>query len=195
MEGFFLAAMIEFLLLFKSLHIIGAIAWFGGLFYIGRIFVYHVEALAKDGHTKEVLTDQFAVMERRAYYIICIPGMLITWIFGSITIATYIDTQGMEWFRINSWLHIKLLLVFLLSGYQHVCKSVLKKLSKGVVPFTSFKMRLFNEVPTIFLVAIVLIAVYRNTLNATYALTGIVIFGILLVVATRWYKSTRENTS
>ena len=186
--------MIEYLLLFKSLHIIGAVAWFGGMFYLVRIFVYHVEAFQKPEYERKILIPQFQIMEQRVYKIICNPGMMITWIFGLLMITAYIQSQGIEWFRVNSWLHIKLLLVFILSGYQGYCGSMIKKLSEGQSPLTSYKMRLFNELPTIFLVSIVLIAVYRNTLNSLYAFIGIVIFGILLIGFTKWYQSVRNKS-
>lgn len=187
--------MIEYLMLFKSLHIIGAVAWFGGLFYLVRIFVYHVEALDKSGREREVLTHQFGIMEDKAYRIICIPGMLVTWIFGSMMIAAYMDTQGMDWLKSNSWFHVKFLLVILLSGYQHYCKSYIKKLKQGIKPLNSFRMRLANEVPTLFLVAIVLLAVYRNTLNSMIAIVGMLIFGVVLFLFTKWYKSKRTKSS
>ncbi len=186
--------MIEYLLLFKSLHIVGAVAWFGGLFYLVRIFVYHIEAFDKSAEEQGVLLPHFNIMEDRAYRIICIPAMLITWIFGCLIIAAYIEAQGWAWLRENSWLHTKLLAVVLLTGYQHMCKSIIKKLSAGKIPFSSFKMRLANEIPTIFLVIIVLLAVYRNTLNALYGIVGILIFGILLFVAAKKYKAKRESS-
>ena len=187
--------MIEFLLFFKSLHIIGAIAWFGGLFYLVRMFVYHVEALDKEEPDRTVLREQFELMEHRVYYIICIPAMLITWIFGSLIVAAYYESQGFEWFRINSWLHIKIFLVVLLSGYQHYCKKIMIQLKEKQGSHSSSTMRLLNEVPTLFLVAIVLFAVYRNTLNSMYALIGITIFGILLYFGVRNYKRLRKKSA
>ena len=187
--------MIEYLLLFKSIHIVGAVAWFGGLFYLVRIFVYHIEALQFEDPKRGILTDQYKIMEQRVYYIICIPAMLITWIFGSIMIAAYLDVQGLEWLKANAWMHSKLLLVILLSGYQHYTKSLMKKLGSGETSLSSFNMRLLNEVPTIFLLAIVLLAVYRNTLNSIYAFIGIFIFGIILFLGARYYKSIRSKSS
>ena len=134
-------------------------------------------------------------MEQRVYYIICIPAMLITWVFGSLMIAAYLDVQGMDWLKTNAWMHGKLLLVLLLSGYQHYTKSLMKKLKSDQPNYTSFNMRLLNEVPTIFLLAIVLLAVYRNTLNSIYAFIGIFIFGIVLFLGARFYKSIRSKSS
>lgn len=183
----------EYLILFKSLHIIGAVAWFGGMFYLVRVFVYHVEAFAKPEEERKVLLPQFELMEWRAYRIICTPGMVLTWIFGLLIIASYVDLQGIEWFKAQKWLHVKLAAVFLLSGYQGQCKKHMERLKKGEIPLNSFKMRLFNEVPTIALVLIVLLAVYKNYINASITLIGILIFMVVLVVFTKWYKKLREK--
>lgn len=185
--------LLEYLLLFKSLHIIGAVAWFAGLFYLVRIFVYHVEAMAKPQPERDILLQQFILMESRVYRIICVPALLITWIFGSLIIAAYLDAQGSSWLRLNGWMHVKITMVILLSGYQHYCKRLMKKLANNEYAHNSFQTRLLNEVPTIFLVLIVLLAVYRNTLNSWYAFVGIVIFGIVLYLGTKWYKSVRTS--
>ncbi len=185
--------MIEYLLLFKSIHIIAAVGWFGGMFLLVRIFVYHVEAFDKPQPDQDILINQYKIIESRVYRIICTPGMVLTWIFGCLMIAAYIDAQGMAWFKANTWLHAKLLFVFLLSGYQGSCKTMMKKLAKGERVMTSFNTRLFNEVPTIFLLIIVLLAVYRNTLNSVYALIGIIAFTITLIVLAKWYKSKRTS--
>ena len=197
-RGFFLfpyfkmeTMLIEYLLFFKSIHIVGAVAWFAGLFYLVRIFVYHVEALQKPNPEKDILIHQFTLMESRVYRIICVPALLITWIFGVLIIVGYVDAQGFSWFKANGWMHTKLLLVILLSGYQHYCKALMKKLSKGTYVLSSMQTRLLNEVPTILLLLIVMLAVYRNTLNYLYTLVGMIIFGILLYAGTKWYKSRR----
>ena len=183
----------QYLLLFKSLHIIGAVAWFAGLFYLVRIFVYHIEARDKPQPERDILINQFKIMESRVYRIICVPALLITWIFGTLIIVAYIDSQGMAWLRVNGWMHAKLSIVILLSGYQHYCKSLMKKLADDHYNLSSFQTRLLNEVPTILLVLIVLLAVYRNALNSWYAFVGILIFGMILYFFTKWYKSMRSS--
>ena len=175
------------------MHIIGFVAWFGGMFYLVRIFVYHVEAFDKTEPERSILIEQFKVMENRVYKIILGPGMIITWIFGLLMIVAYVQSQGMAWFKVNWWLHAKLLLVFILSGYHGMCGRMIKQLKKEIIPFSSFSMRLFNEVPTIFLLAIVLLAVYRNSLNSLYAFIGILIFGMVIYAFAKWYKRKRTN--
>ncbi len=181
--------MIEYLPLFKALHIIGFVAWFGGLFYMVRIFVYHTEAYDKEQPDQDILSNQFHIMEKKVLNIICRPAMLITWVFGVLMIITY----GMDWFKVNYWLHAKLLMVLLLSGYTDYCGRLIKKLVVGKTSFSSFQFRLFNEVPTLFLIAIVLIAVYQNNLNYLYTIIGILISGLVMYVIAKAVKNKREQ--
>jgi len=181
--------MIEYLPLFKSLHIIGFVAWFGGLFYLVRIFVYHTEAFDKVQPDQDVLRNQFHIMEKKVLNIICRPAMFVTWMFGVLMIVAY----GMEWFKTNYWLHGKLVLVFLLSGYTDYCGRLIKKLTVAKTKFSSFQFRLFNEVPTLFLIAIVLMAVYRNNLNYLYAIIGILVSGLLMYIVAKLVKNKRDQ--
>ncbi len=185
--------MIEYLSLFKSIHIIGAVAWFGGLFMLVRIFVYHIEALDRPSPDKDILTKEYTDIAKRVYHIICTPAMIITWIFGMLMIAAYIQAQGMTWLKINSWLHTKLLAVILLSAYQGSTKKMMKKLASGQKVMTSFNTRLYNEVPTILLLIIVLLAVYRHTLNALWAIIGVFIFAVCIFLLAKLYKSKRAK--
>lgn len=179
------------LLLLKALHIIGFVVWFAGLFYLVRMFVYHTEAYDKEQPEQDILRKQLHMMETKVYKIICTPGMLLTWICGIMMIIDY----GMDWFRVNSWLHVKLLLILLLTGYHHYCKTLIKKLEIAKTGFTSFQFRLFNELPSLFLIAIVLLAVFRNKLNFLYAIIGILIAALLMYLIARVYKNKREKTS
>jgi len=179
----------EYIHLMKALHIVGAVGWFGGLFYLGRILVYHKEAMSLQNPERDILIKQYRIMEDRVYRIICKQGMNITWTFGILMIATY----GMDWLAANGWLHSKLLLVVLLTGYQHYCKRIIRELGEGKAPFSSFGFRLFNEVPSILLLSIVLLAVYRNSIDYPIAILGITIFGLLIYFMARKYKNVREK--
>ncbi len=174
---------------FKTLHIVGFVAWFAGLFYLVRMFVYHVEALAKPEPERSILARQLSLMEWRAWRIICNPAMNLTWTFGTAMLFVH----GREWFLANWWIHVKLVLLLLLTGYHEACKGIIKKLERGEQPFTSFQFRLLNEAPTLFLIGIVLLAVYRNTLNVGYALTGVAGFALLLVIFARLYRKARAK--
>ncbi len=175
--------------LFKSLHIIGFVAWFAGMFYLVRMFVYHVEALDKPQPEGDILSRQFNLMQWRVYKIICNPAMIITWLCGLFMLYIY----GVGWLETNWWMQAKLVLLILLSAYHLYCRNLIIKLEKGEVPFNSFQFRLLNEVPTLFLVAIVLLAVYRNAFNVWYTLAGILSFGLMMFTFAKIYKKRREG--
>jgi putative membrane protein len=177
------------LLFFKALHIIGFVAWFAGLFYLVRMFVYHKESAERPPAERDVLVPQFNLMEWRVYRIICNPAMMITWTAGVIVIFLY----GWEWFRMSYWLHIKLVLLVGLTVYHVWCKRIILQLEQGDLSITAFQFRLLNEVPTLFLVIIVMLAIYKNTLNGLYAILGMIGFGVLLYIGTKAYKRAREK--
>ena len=179
--------------IFKIVHIVGFTAWFAGLFYLVRMFVYHTEAYDDDQPRQDILRDQFHLMENRVYKIICNPGMILTWIFGLLMIFTMVNNNGWEWLKANYWLHGKLLLVFLLSGYQGYCGSLIKKLKTGKTKFSSTQFRLFNEVPTLFLILIASIAVFKNATNPFVLVASIIGVMGTLIFFTRLYKKIRAK--
>lgn len=175
------------LLTFKTLHLIGVVAWFAGLFYLVRIFVYHREAFDLPSPEKEILVRQYNLMEWRVYKIICNPAMMITFSFGFMMLAynpSYLQGR---------WMHIKLLLVFLLLGYHIFCKSIIKKLEAGSKKYSSMNLRMLNEVPTLFLVFIVSLAVFRDRINPLYIFLSVIAFAAVLVLLTKMYKKIRTK--
>ena len=138
-------------LLFKSLHLIAVVSWMAGLLYLPRIFVYHVENKRK----KEV-TDIFEVMEKRLFFYIMLPAMIFTWIFGLILI--YLN--GIEIFS-QLWIQIKIALVVLLSVYNDYLGKCLLALKNNTNIRSSKFFRIINEVPTILLILIVFIVVFK----------------------------------
>lgn len=174
-------------LLLKSLHLVAMVAWFAGLFYLVRLFVYHVEAFQKPALEQQTLVKQYSIMEDRLYRIICRPAMLLTWVFG----VSMIIHNGWDWLSENYWLHFKLLLVFLLSGYTEYNGKIVSRLAKGEAVMSSDKFRLFNEVPTIFLLTIILLAVFKNMLDFGYTFIGVVVFVIVLMLMSKLYKKLR----
>jgi len=169
------------------MHLIFMVAWFVGLFYLIRLYVYHIEAMDKPEVEARILTQQYTIMERRLFTIIMRPAMIMTWVFG----VSLIYLRGMEWFSENYWLHAKLLLVFLLSGYTDHAGRWIDKLEQGIRVLNPQQMRLYNEVPTLFLVTIILLAVYKNLINFGYTLIGIFLFAIVLVLLTKMYRRIR----
>jgi len=174
-------------LIFKSLHLVSMVAWFAGIFYLVRLFVYHVEADERPLEEAQVLKVQYAIMEERLFKIIVRPAMLLTWVFGILLI----HSRGLEWLKISPWLHVKLLLVFLLSGYSDYLGRIAKQLRVEKKIMTSYQFRLFNEVPTLFLLAIILLAVYKNLANFGWTFLTLVGFAVLLFIGTRWYRKIR----
>ncbi len=154
-----------------------------------RMFVYHVEAMDRPQPESGILSHQFNLMQWRVYKIICNPALIITWACG----LAMLYIHGMEWFAANWWMQAKLGLLALLTAYHLYCRGIIEKLEKGKMPFTSFQFRLLNEVPTLFLVAIVLLAVYRNAFNVWYTLAGILVFGLLMFIFAKIYKKRREG--
>ena len=141
----------NFYLLLKSLHIIAFISWMVGLLYLPRIFVYHVENLEK-----RETTDVFEIMEKRLYFYIMRPAMILTWLFGIILI--YII--GFETFS-YLWLQIKLILVILMSIYHEYLGKCLKTLKSRTNMKSSKFFRTINEIPTVLLIFIVFIIIFK----------------------------------
>ena len=138
-------------LLFKSLHLIAVVSWMAGLLYLPRIFVYHVENKEK----KEV-TNIFEVMEKKLFYYIMRPAMIFTWIFGLVLI--YLN--GIEIFS-QLWMQIKIVLVILLSAYNDYLGKCLVSLKNNSNIRSSKFFRIINEVPTIMLIFIVFLVIFK----------------------------------
>ena len=138
-------------LLFKSLHLIVVIAWMSGLLYLPRIFVYHVEN-SKDHNS----TDIFKTMERKLYFYIMTPAMFLSWFFGLILISII----GFDILS-TTWIQLKLIFVVLLSFYHFYLGHFLYKLKSGQNTKTSRFFRIINEVPTILLILIVFIVIFK----------------------------------
>ena len=138
-------------LLFKSLHLIAVVSWMAGLLYLPRIFVYHVE-----NKEKKEATDIFEVMEKRLFFYIMRPAMILAWIFGIILI--YLN--GIEIFS-QLWMQIKLVLVILLSVYNDYLGRCLVSLKNNSNSRSSKFFRIINEIPTVMLIFIVFLAIFK----------------------------------
>lgn len=179
----------EIILVSKVVHIIGFVAWFAGLFYLVRMFVYHAEALEETGEKREILCSQYELMESRVYKIICNPAMIITWLAGLLMLYIY----GFDWFRANIWMHWKLLFLVGLSAYQGLCSKWMKQLKKRISTKSSFQFRLLNEFPTVMLFIIVPIATFKNATNPIILAISIVSIVLLLIIFTKIYKNIRAK--
>ena len=138
-------------LLFKSLHLIAVISWMAGLLYLPRIFVYHVENL-NDQNSSSI----FKTMERKLFFYIMMPAMILSWIFGFILILTI----GIDVF-FTLWVKLKLLFVILLTIYHFYLFKLLKDFNLNRNTKSSKFFRILNEVPTILLILIVFIVIFK----------------------------------
>jgi putative membrane protein len=176
---------------FKAFHIVGFVTWFAGLFYLVRLFVYHAEADEKPEPARSILKEQYELMEKRLYSIITTPGMLVTiaMAIGLLVISPDLLKQG--------WLHAKIGLVVLLVGYHHYCKRIMKQLAAGKCKITAQQFRWLNEAPTIFLVVIVLLAIFKDGLPTdltTYVVVGMVLaFAVSIQLYARKRRLDRER--
>jgi putative membrane protein len=169
----------------KALHIIFIVTWFSGLFYVVRLFIYHTEAAEKPEPARSILQQQFRVMIRRLWLGITWPSAILTLIFGPwmmILLGT-----------IPTWLAIKLGFVAGLYCYHFFLHIIYRQQMKGIFRLSSQQLRIWNEVATILLVAIVMLAVVKQNLSWVWGLAGLFAFVILLISAIRIYKIVRTR--
>ena len=137
-------------LLFKSLHLIAVISWMAGLLYLPRIFVYHSE------NNSEIITTVFKTMERKLFYYIMTPAMVLSWIFGLILIHEVGFNQ-----LASLWLQLKLILVLLLTVYHFYLGFLLDQFKMDQNKKGSKFYRYINEIPTLLLILIVFIVIFK----------------------------------
>ncbi len=160
---------------FKAFHIIGFVVWFAGLFYLVRLFIYHVEANQELEPAKTILKNQYQIMEKRLYDIITTPGMLVT-----VAMAIGILSTNMDILQ-EPWLHFKLVFVAVLIGYHHYCGRLMKQLAADKCKWSGQSLRALNEAPTLLLVVIVMLAIFKNNLPTD--MTAWLIFGLVVFMA------------
>lgn len=175
------------LLYTKALHIIFVVTWFAGLFYIVRLFVYHKETEQREGIVRDAMAEQFKLMQRRLWYGITWPSMLMTLTTGFVLL------YGFGYWRMP-WMWVKLGFVVGLFGYHLSCGRILRRFQRNDLAYTSTQLRMWNEVATLFLVAIVFLVVLKNAVDFLWGLLGLAIFTGVLVLAIRIYRSMRVAT-
>ena len=167
----------------KALHIIFIVTWFSGLFYIVRLFVYNTEIQEKAEPERSILQKQFSLMIKRLWLGITWPSAVLTLIFG-VWIWTVLGFTP-------RWLLVKLIFVaglFLYHGSLHI---IYQQQMAGKFNYTSTQLRIWNEVATIFLVAIVMLAGVKQNISLLWGGIGLLLFMILLMSAIRIYKYLR----
>ena len=172
-------------LYFKAIHIIFVVSWMAGLFYIVRLFIYHVEANEKPDEERIILQKQFGIMQHKLWYIITTPAMVLSVLAGI----------GMIWLNPGllsmNWMLVKLLFVLGLLIYHFICQNIIKQLKQGVFTWTSTQLRFWNELATIFLVAIVFTVILKSAVDWIYGLAGLILFSVIIMSAVKIYKYYR----
>lgn len=171
----------------KALHIIFVVSWFAGLFYIVRLFIYHTEAQEREEIAKKILSNQYQIMEKKLWWIITTPAMILTLIFGTWMII--LNPPFIQ----QPWMHIKLTFVALLLVYHFVCQKIMKDLKNGIFNWKSNGLRIWNEVATLALVAIVFLVVMKDSLNWIKGTVGFFTVAIGLMIGIKIYKRLRRN--
>ena len=157
----------------KALHVIFVVTWFSGMFYLVRLFIYNREANDKPEPEKSILQKQFSIMISRLYWAITLPSAVLTLILGT-------------------WLWLKLFFVFLLFLYQYSLHVLFKQQQAGNFKYNSQQLRLWNEVPTVILVAVVMLVIVKQGVSLVYGLGGLIALIVVLMSAIKIYKNRRK---
>jgi putative membrane protein len=171
----------------KALHIVFVVSWFAALFYIVRLFIYTTEAQKRESAAKEILTQQLLIMQRKLWNIIGWPAMIGTYIFGWWMILL------VPGYLYLPWMWLKLSSVLVLTLYHLFCQRILNQQQRNEFRFSSFHLRLLNELATVLLVAIVFLVVVKSTSSLLWGLLGLFGFAGSLMLAVFIYKKRRKE--
>ena len=171
----------------KALHLIFIITWFAGLFYIPRLFIYHIEATEKPSPDKEILSTQLKLMTKRLWNIITWPSAILSTIF-----AIWLLVLQPIWLQ-EPWMLVKLVFVVLLFLYHLKSHQIFKQLQRDEVKYTSRFMRIWNEGATLILFAVVFLVILKSAFNWIFGVIGIIFLGILLMLGIRLYRRIQEK--
>jgi protoporphyrinogen IX oxidase len=169
----------------KAIHIVFVVTWFAGLFYMPRLLIYNTEAGEQPEASAAVLRPQFQVMIRRLWYGITWPSAILTLVLGCST-----------WWMLGilpSWLVLKLFFVAGLYGYHISLQVLVSQQLKGQFRYSSQQLRIWNELATVFLVAIVLLVVVKEKLSVVWGMAGLLGLILLLLAAIRIYQLLRRR--
>ncbi|WP_114992859.1 protoporphyrinogen oxidase HemJ [Synechococcus sp. UW179A] len=163
----------EAYLWFKTLHIVGVVVWFAGLFYLVRLFIYHVEAKELEPELRGPFQQQYSLMEKRLANIITTPGMVV-----AVSMAICLLIAQPAWLQ-QGWMHAKLAFVAALLAYHAFCYRVMAQLQAGTFNWNGKQLRALNELPTLLLVIVVMLVVFKTqfpTSAATWFIVALVVF-------------------
>ncbi len=171
----------------KALHLIFVITWFAGLFYIPRLFMYHIEAQDEESPAKEILSEKLKIMTRRLWYIITWPSAILSTIF-----AIWLMVLQPVWLE-QPWMHIKLAFVVLLIAYHLKTHMMFKQLQRDEIRYSSNFMRIWNEGATIVLFAVTFLVILKGTFTWIFGLLGLLGLIVFLILGIKLYKKIREK--
>jgi len=169
----------------KAMHIIFIITWFSGMFYIVRLFIYNREAEEKNEPEKSILQNQFNIMIKRLWFGITWPSAILSFIFGCWMLYLFGSYP--------SWLIVKLGFVMGLFLYHFSLHHIYKQQIKGKFKYSSQQLRIWNEVSTIFLIAIIFLVVVKQGISLVYGLIGLLLFIIIIMFSISLYKNIRRK--
>lgn len=171
----------------KATHIIFIVTWFAGLFYMPRLLIYITEANDKPDPERTILIRQLKLMASRLWFGITWPSAIITLGLGASMLIN--EPHWLE----ASFMHVKLLLVFLLYCYHGSLHYIFQQLKNDNVNYTSNQLRIWNEVSTLFLISIVFLIVMKNLLSMFWGIVGLIAVTLLILAGIRVYKKLRNN--
>ena len=176
----------------KALHIVFIVTWFAGLFYMPRLFIYNTEAQTQPPEARAALQTQFNIMIRRLWYGITWPSAIITLVLGLVVLfkGNWDDALDKPYGR---WLLIKLILVALLYVYHFSLHVLVRQEARGIYKYSSMQLRIWNEVATIFLIGIVMLATVKEGMSFVWGIVGMVLLILVLFAAIKIYKILREK--
>ncbi len=174
---------------FKTLHIVGVVVWFAGLFYLVRLFIYHREAASLDAPLRQAFEQQYGLMERRLANIITTPGMVV-----AVVCAAGLLAVNPAWLK-QGWMHAKLAFVVALLAYHWFCYRLMGQLKRGACSWSGRQLRALNELPTLLLVLVVMLVVFKNQFPTGAATWLIVALVVAMAASIQFYARWRRLRS
>ncbi|MEA5417173.1 protoporphyrinogen oxidase HemJ [Synechococcus sp. BA-132 BA5] len=179
----------EAYLWFKTLHIVGVVVWFAGLFYLVRLFIYHQEAAELDPPLRQAFEAQYGLMERRLANIITTPGMVV-----AVAMAVGLLLVEPLWLK-QAWMHAKLAFVAALLAYHWFCYRLMGQLQRGECHWSGRQLRALNELPTLLLVLVVMLVVFKNQFPTGAATWFLVALVVAMAASIQFYARWRRLRS
>ncbi len=170
----------------KALHIIFVVTWFAGLFYIVRLFIYHVEANELESVPKKILQTQYKLMEKRLWFIITWPSAFLASLFGFLML--WYNPAYLE----QPWMLVKLSFVFILYIYHIKCHKIYNQLQNDNISLSSLYLRIWNELATIILFSVVFLVTLKSAINWIWGVVGLILISLLLMLSIRLYNKIRS---